>query len=364
MKGKLVKLVGTVVDILQLEMFPAIDLGPNKQPRGNFFLDHMGDFEYDFNNCVYYERNIAVVKLERTPFSKLKTTLGLQQLYDHKLVQNAKADIESGKIGLPIFVKTYAVGDSNLLVGSLVEIVGFFNLGDDQQTIEEEPLNEKAGKAVFYEEQFSHSVDPAYAPTVHAVSFKPIDPFFSSLPLLKPSSESTFRKLCDIFTQTACGDALVGTVTLLSVASTISCRPYGTAIDILPLNVYDIHSKTQVVDFVRLMSVLCPLPQLKEVKIQQMNSEKWYGKKNYDLNCIENNHCFEPGTTLMLDEVDIEVGQLVESGVKNVNLINSIIQNQKIYFDFDYCNFEAEGNCNVICFSNGRSIFDFPLRVL
>ena len=64
-----------------------------------------------------------------------------------------------------------------------------------------------------------------------------------------------------------------------------------------------------------------------------------------------------------MDETCLETGTLYEVGVKNASLVNGILQNQKIYYDFEYCTFEAESNCGIVSLSNGKSIFDFEYRV-
>ena len=63
-----------------------------------------------------------------------------------------------------------------------------------------------------------------------------------------------------------------------------------------------------------------------------------------------------PGSSVIIDETCMEPGTLDESGLANLAALTTLIQNQKVYYDFKFQNVELLTNYNVIIMSSTSSL--------
>lgn len=359
--GRLVRLVGTVVDMMNVEVFTALIAGlpADKQPA-NFFSDYceLAPSEDSFQDGhVFHERTVAVVRVAGSPFVPIKAAVTVADLY------NLPADVLLDKVErqgmvLPVFVKTYACQENTLLVGKSIEVAGFFHMAQ-RQAQPAAPSNDMQMDA-------DKCINPDFAPVLHAVRVAAVgllDRLDRCLGELNPTKPELGR--LKTAAMAACrGDELAAQLLLCSLVSNVSARPNGYALDALPLNIYNIARQEDLDRILHFVAETCPQATFLQVTLHKLGSKKLYGKKDYDLNCIEQGLFLPEGSLLVLEESRLEAGTLGEVGVKNAAFVNNIVQNQKLYFDFDYCNFEAFCSCGVLGLSKGKSIFEFDHRVV
>lgn len=354
------RLAGTVVDMMNVEVFTAFvaHLPADKQPA-NFFTDYCEqevDPDCFQDGRTFHERAVAVVRLAADPFQPYKPAVSLADLYN--LPSAALLDqVEKQGLALPVFVKTCACPDNTLLVGKTIEAVGFFHMAQSPA--------ERAADPSEMQVELDRCINPDFSPVLHAVRLAAVGPFDrlgKSLGELNPSKAEIGRLRAAALG--ACrGDELAAQLLLCAVASTVTARPNGYALDVIPLNIYNIAQQEDLDRVLRFVAAVCPQASTLAVDLHRLGATRLYGKKDYDLNCITQGLFLPEGSLLVLDESRLEAGTLGEVGVKNAAFINGIVQNQKLYFDFDYCNFEAYCNCGVLGLSKGRSIFEFDHRV-
>lgn len=360
--GHLVRVEGTIIDMLNLEVFTAFN-SPNPQDNEsfNFFTDYYGSLMEGYLNpedFVYHERTVAVVRVNKIPFERPKNCISLPHLYN-LTDDELKANVEREDTILPVFIKAYCNSDNTLLIGKTVEVIGFFNIQATQSEAPEVNPNDM-------QTELDKILNPKFSPIVHAIRIRPTT-VYEIIPKGMESfapNQFIFEKFRQIFLKACLGDQTLAQFTMYSLVSTITNRPHGIPIDIIPLNIYNVLSNKLTSNIQGLFNLFSPHSVHLPISLNKFGSSKLYGKKNYDLNCIEQGLYLPEGSTLILDETNLETGTLGEVGVKNATFINQILQNQKFYFDFDYCNFEALSNCNVIGISRGKSIFEFDYRVV
>lgn len=359
LNGQLVRIVGTIDDNLQMEMFGAFKKTQSDENKEDFhlFTDHGVDPQAATEDYVFYERNISLTYLDRIPYSGFRPKISLQELYQGEY-ETLNQKFTSKNHDIPFFVKTYAAPDNLMLVNRHVEIIGFLNL---PQEFEQQ---EKQGE-VYFQNELDPTLHPFFTPIIHAIRVQPVEPFANSIRECEEAkvSKGVSKRIIELASQVCRGDKTFGQLMLHSILSLVSGRPHSTPIDFISLNLYNIMEDKTVKDIKQFITLLAPRPLFQETTIGSLSKEKLFGKKNYELNCIEQGLPLPDGTTLVLDETGIEAGTLHEVGVKNVTMLSNIIGLQKRFYDFEFCPFEADCNITVIGLSRSKSIFEFENRV-
>lgn len=359
LNGQIVRIIGTVADTLQMEMFGAFKksqtAGSNEDLH--LFTEVGADPQALTEDYVFYERNISLTYLDRTPYSPIKKKVDLKELYGSNY-EELNTKFNSGTHDIPFFVKTYATPDSLMLVNKHVEIIGFLYFPQEFEEIEKE-------KQIYFQNEIDPVLHPFFTPIIHAVRVNHVNPFhgLSSQMQVEKIGKTQVAKLIDFVVHVARGDSTFGKLMLYSIISLVTGKPYNTPIDFISLNLYNLMNDKIVQDIKRAINLLAPRPVFQQSTILELSKNRLFGKKNYEMNCIDQGLPLEDGTTLVLDETQLETGTLHEVGVKNVTMLSNIIGLQKKFYDFDYCPFEADCNVTVIGLSRGKSILEFEYKV-
>jgi len=86
------------------------------------------------------------------------------------------------------------------------------------------------------------------------------------------------------------------------------------------------------------------------ITIQSLNTENFIPRKNYAQNRLQSSRLQLPeGTILVLDETNLEPGQLNERGLKNLSALKEIITRQVLSYDFEFYQMEVNTNIPVRC---------------
>lgn len=364
-------------------MFAAIYPATSSETRpsqlnSNFFSEISTDLIDDESSrkTIFYERTPSVLQLQQEMFAaNKKPTLGLSSIYNLKpdKYKELNERLEKSEVQPPFIIKWYGSEENqkenHIQINSFVEVTGFLYSSNPIVAESATEANETITAVDMGVEGFEvdHYLNNYFAPSIHALSVTKLNPYdhtFAHLSDLSPPNIECANNLRDYFRKAALGDDVVGDLVMYSILSYVTGRPQQYPIDCLCLNVYDIKTPQVVRNLSKLLGLVTPYLVSQLVTLKDLGCARWYGKKNYDLNCIDNGTLAIPnGGLILLDESKLETGKIHEVGVKNANFITDIVANQKLYYDFDYFTFSAEANLVVISLSQGKSIFGFEYRV-
>lgn len=383
LSGQIVKVKGTISDILQMEMFAAVYPDPAQTSstdlyKSNFFSECQADIvdQVAEGTTLFYERTPAVLQIQQPVFdSKKRPQLSLSTIYSlpNEKHQELNQKLVNRELEVPLIIKIYGneeyQRENHIQINSFVEIIGFLYSSNSTQAESATDPAEGNQQVNMGLEAFEidHYLNNWFAPSIHALSIRKLAPYeheFEEYANLTAPTLEVVSSLKEYFRNACLGDNTAADLIFYSMLSYVTSRPQQYPIDCLSLNVYDIKNPKIITNLVSLLQLVSPYIITQEVTLKDLGCEKWYGKKNYDMNCIENGKLFAPnGGLILLDESRLETGKIHEVGVKNASYITDIVQNQKAYYDFDYFSFSAETNLTVISLSLGKSIFGFEYRV-
>lgn len=356
------KVQGTIIDILQVEIFKAFEKSSQSSPQSNLFSDehHVDPDTDDFSNSVYYERSVAILDLTRTDFAQPKPMIPVQELFQGK-VDELNQKVSDG-YRVPVILKTYTPQEENIRVGQTVEALGFLSLAGSPQTEGSASVQDNNKMDIEQVAEVDPFLDPYYVPSIHVINIQKKSRY-QDLPKQLDGACASSGQLFNIFKEYCLGDEVVAKLLMCSIASMVTKKPFGQPIDFISLNIYNVKDQKLFENIIKLYKMFAPKWATEKISLHGLGSKRFFGKKNYDLNCIEQGLVFQEGTSLLLNELNLETGTLGEIGVKNINFLNQIINHQKLYYDFNYCNFESECNVSVVDLSIGKSILEFEYRV-
>jgi len=111
---------------------------------------------------------------------------------------------------------------------------------------------------------------------------------------------------------------------------------------------------------------LCPSVDHLPMSLPVLNGPPFVPVKDYDSNrLISSRLQLSKGTEILLDETMLSPGQLNEKGVRNLTILGTLIQWQKLDYDFKWTNQEFPTDLRLIVVSEGKSILpsDFQLHL-
>lgn len=360
MQSKLIRLQGNISDMLDSELFlGATKAGPTVELVGaNFFSDFKDQLEpeCDFDNCLYYQNKIYILRMFRQAWTPGRPYLGLEEVINNQDKQVLEK-LAKPRLNLPVKLKLYS-DEELFLLNKTVEVVGYLSFAQEYSPI-------VAGLDII-EEQKVQFLNPFFVPSIHVVAARRVNMVeeLSKVNTKKFDVRGSLQKMKEGLVNSCQGDDVVANCLLYNILSSVSLRPYGTPIDNISLNVYNLKDADLTNSILKALKLFCPWPTIKPITLEALAKGRLYGVKDYDTNCIvyDSEELFE-GSQLILDETSIEIGSLTEVAIKNVQFITSLIQNQKFVYDFQFYNFETEANCMVTSLSQSRSIFEFEFRV-
>lgn len=125
---------------------------------------------------------------------------------------------------------------------------------------------------------------------------------------------------------------------------------------------------SQVVTFAELLSSIFERICLKSLyfplDIESLEKSFYIPTKNYENNRLEKGKLqMTSSTVLFVDETKMKEGKLTERGIKNLQSLNDLLENQTLSFDFSYHQVKVTCECNVLVFSEGKSFLKTNLNV-
>lgn len=114
----------------------------------------------------------------------------------------------------------------------------------------------------------------------------------------------------------------------------------------------------------RIIQQLVPASYRLQMTIENMNHSRFIPHKDYTANRLVSGVLqLASNTSLVVDETQLEQGQLDTTGVHNVKALGNLITWQKVDYDFSYHQMEFPCNINVLITSEGRSLLPSDCQV-
>ncbi|CAL1163201.1 unnamed protein product [Cladocopium goreaui] len=134
------------------------------------------------------------------------------------------------------------------------------------------------------------------------------------------------------------------------------------------LNISGWPEDLSVAALVEAISNLLPRVVHLPVTAQSLSTEQWKPRKDFEANRLQTGQLqLAPGTLLILDETNMEVGKLDEAGVKALRAIQALDSEQMLLIDFDRYEVQIPLEVNCLYVSNKSSMLKnadilLPLR--
>ncbi|KAF3842359.1 hypothetical protein F7725_024310 [Dissostichus mawsoni] len=285
-----------------------------------------------------------------------------------------------GEKGPSCLVKVYAEWDGFKLNDTL-EVYGILSVSPALSALADEKdvsssFLDPTDSMETAEEQRVHCPPASLVPRLHMLYAKPLP---HNNPLLPATLEdnsaflsSTLSEMAAVradlltyFTHILLGDALAAEYLILHLISNVYSRR-----DLLPLGKFSLNLSgcptvsSYTERLYQVIQQLVPSSFYLAMSLQNMNQMKFVPKKDYVANRLVSGALqLAKHTSLFLDEIQLEQGQLDTTGVHNITALGNLISWQKVDYDFNYHQMEFPCNINVLTASEGRSLLPSDCQI-
>ncbi|NXG13644.1 MCMBP protein, partial [Grallaria varia] len=230
------------------------------------------------------------------------------------------------------------------------------------------------------EEQRVHSPPASLVPRIHVILAQKLQHINPLLPACLKEEESKTcefvsnfmselspvrAELLGFLTHALLGDSLAAEYLILHLISTVYARR-----DVLPLGKFTVNlsgcprNSIFTEHIYRIIQQLVPASHLLQMTVESMNRSRFIPHKDYAANRLVSGVLqLASNTSLVVDETQLEQGQLDTTGVHNVTALGNLITWQKVDYDFNYHRMEFPCNINVLITSEGRSLLPSDCQV-
>ncbi|XP_062851647.1 mini-chromosome maintenance complex-binding protein isoform X2 [Trichomycterus rosablanca] len=285
-----------------------------------------------------------------------------------------------GEKGPACLVKVYDEWDKFKL-NDMLEVFGILSVdpalslvADDKEV---SSLLDPTESMETVEEQRAHRPPASLVPRLHMLHAQPLH---HNNPLLPPAvadvkgdflnsvqgeMASVRAELLAYLTHVFLGDALAAEYLILHLISTVYARR-----DVLPLGKFTLnvsgcpHSSPYTEQLYHVIQQLVPSSYRLCMSLHNMNIQRMVPRKDYTANrLVSGSLQLARNTSLVLDETQLEQGQLDTAGVRNITALGNLITWQKVDYDFNYHQMEFPCNINVLIMSEGRSLLPCDCQI-
>ncbi|KFV11801.1 Mini-chromosome maintenance complex-binding protein, partial [Tauraco erythrolophus] len=286
-----------------------------------------------------------------------------------------------GEKGPACLVKVYESWDS-FKVNDVLEVYGILSVDPVLSIVNNEERDSSALDPMecmdTAEEQRVHSPPASLVPRIHVILAQKLQHINPLLPACLNEEESkTFvsnfmselspvrAELLGFLTHALLGDSLAAEYLILHLISTVYARR-----DVLPLGKFTVNlsgcprNSIFTEHIYRIIQQLVPASYRLQMTIENMNQSRFIPHKDYTANRLVSGVLqLASNTSLVVDETQLEQGQLDTTGVHNVTALGNLITWQKVDYDFNYHQMEFPCNINVLITSEGRSLLPSDCQV-
>ncbi|XP_017664726.1 PREDICTED: mini-chromosome maintenance complex-binding protein isoform X1 [Lepidothrix coronata] len=286
-----------------------------------------------------------------------------------------------GEKGPACLVKVYESWES-FKVNDVLEVYGVLSVDPVLSLVNSEERDSSALDPMecmdTAEEQRVHSPPASLVPRIHVILAQKLQHINPLLPAcLKEEESKTFvsnfmselspvrAELLGFLTHALLGDSLAAEYLILHLISTVYARR-----DVLPLGKFTVNlsgcprNSIFTEHIYRIIQQLVPASHRLQMTIENMNHSRFIPHKDYAANRLVTGVLqLASNTSLVVDETQLEQGQLDTTGVHNVTALGNLITWQKVDYDFNYHRMEFPCNINVLITSEGRSLLPSDCQV-
>ncbi|XP_051476078.1 mini-chromosome maintenance complex-binding protein isoform X1 [Apus apus] len=286
-----------------------------------------------------------------------------------------------GEKGPACLVKVYESWDS-FKVNDVLEVYGILSVDPVLSIVNSEERDSSTLDPMesmdTAEEQRVHSPPASLVPRIHVILAQKLQHINPLLPACLNEEESkTFvsnfmselspvrAELLGFLTHALLGDSLAAEYLILHLISTVYARR-----DVLPLGKFTVNlsgcprNSIFTEHVYRIIQQLVPASHRLPMTIENMNHSRFIPHKDYAANRLVSGVLqLASNTSLVVDETQLEQGQLDPTGVHNVTALGNLITWQKVDYDFSYHQMEFPCNINVLITSEGRSFLPSDCQV-
>ncbi|GAB1607546.1 mini-chromosome maintenance complex-binding protein-like [Argonauta hians] len=173
------------------------------------------------------------------------------------------------------------------------------------------------------------------------------------------------RRLLELLQQVAFGDSLAAEYLLCHLISSVYFSSGLLPIGKLSLNLSKVPPSFGYARLLhQFISSLVTKCYLLPLSLSYLNGRSFNPQKDYSKNRLKSSVLqMSKQTHLVLDETQLEAGQLNVEGHKNIKTLESVIRVQKIQYDFGFYQRDYDANIEVICLSEGKSILPSDVHI-
>ncbi|XP_048747559.2 mini-chromosome maintenance complex-binding protein-like isoform X2 [Ostrea edulis] len=278
-----------------------------------------------------------------------------------------------GEKGLPCLVKVYEDMDG-FAVTDMIEFIGVLSVDPSLAHVYDENRldglqNSIEGYEEPMEERSAHAPPPSLVPRLHAIihhKLKHNNPHVpaekekidTDVKSLRAEISSLRRQILSALEQVMLGDSLAAEYFLCHLISSV----YGRA-DVMPLGKFSLNlthcpptnEYGQLIHtFMEALTTKCHFFPL---SIENMNNLRLSPEKDYTANRLRSGLLqLSADTSLVIDETQLQPGQLEATGVKNMTALGNLISWQKVEYDFRFHKQDFLSNVCVFILSEAKSI--------
>ncbi|CAI9774932.1 unnamed protein product [Fraxinus pennsylvanica] len=286
--------------------------------------------------------------------------LNSQKTATEETSSNASLVLDAERKSFPCLVKIYDTPETDLKLNDVFEFVGIFTF-DPDLTAEKDDSDELAHE--FGEDVLVH-MPPSKVPRLHCLVHRKlaINDFLSVCPTfeLKSNAVKELREaLLGHLTAVLGNDRVAAQYMLLHLLSRVHARVDTIAVGKLSLNLTCFNKESTSVFGNRLklaIEDLLPFTHYLPLTIERLNTVSLSPKKDYNTNRLVSGVLqLAEGSHLTMDETELQAGTLNSIGVENARVLKSLMESQKVEYDFKYYKMEMAADVQLLILSDGKS---------
>lgn len=316
-----------------------------------------------FNNGI--KRALDSQQMDCEESSNKKSALNVSKqtdvrpsLLSKEHVMNFPLPNEGGKACI---VKIYE--ETSFRLNQVIDIVGFISL-DPALSLAHD--SEDAMDDIEFQ---SHNPPASLIPRLHAIDIKDASrEEISGLSNGLSNPENVRADLKLVLSQILFGDTLAAEYVICHLISSVYLRRDLLSLGSFPLNVTNFSLEkcpTFTEDFYSIFSSLLPKTHLLGITLDDLNNLNLVPKKDYDCNRLTSGILqLSDNTHLVLDETKLTSGQVSPNGRRNYDAISTLINHQKVTYDFKFYTMEFQTDIPILILSETKSMIPCDRQVL
>ncbi|XP_075011493.1 mini-chromosome maintenance complex-binding protein [Calonectris borealis] len=272
-----------------------------------------------------------------------------------------------GEKGPACLVKVYESWDS-FKVNDVLEVYGILSVDPVLSIVNNEDRDNSALDPMecmdTAEEQRVHSPPASLVPRIHVILAQKLQHINPLLPACLNEEESKTSDITKKLKFVKNGEKIYSKKRERKAEGSYARR------DVLPLGKFTVNlsgcprNSIFTEHIYRIIQQLVPASYRLQMTIENMNHSRFIPHKDYAANRLVSGVLqLASNTSLVVDETQLEQGQLDTTGVHNVTALGNLITWQKVDYDFNYHQMEFPCNINVLITSEGRSLLPSDCQV-